>query len=252
MTLFVFLILALGTTGGWGRFQFPLPFEALRHLPLFSLIRGPNRLFVFVLLAAALLAAAALAELAKRLTRQRLWAVVLLLSMALLSERLIFPYPLYEPTTPDFYRQIAQDGEAYAIADLPFAHPGYSHYNRYQMIHGKPLVTGEFFYPAYADDTFDFILSNPLLAAGVCPALDNRPSADYRKAMLELYENNVRYVVVHHLTLKNDPDCARTEKNLRQFLDGFDHIYADGNITVYRVPAPAGVSPKADLSRVGR
>lgn len=240
-----FTVLSMGTFIEVFGLRIPLPFDLLRHVFPFSQLRTVNRLFIFALMAAAVLAGLLLAELPKRLGRSRLIAVTIVLAALLLAERLVFPYYTLKMTVPDFYRRIAAEPGQFAIADLPIWYPGYSLYDYYQTAHLRPVVTGEYLWLSYRPEVFAFIRSNDLLQQSLC-----RPDGDVvnmaegkmtqpssRTDTLRAFdEQQVRYVIVHNLILKNDPACAAAAPKIRDFFNGLPHTYADGEITAYSVP----------------
>lgn len=238
-TFAAFLILALGISLKLNGTDIPMPFAALHELFPYSSFRVPNRFFVYALLAGTVLSAYYLRRFREILKKRKmlLSLATVLLATLLVSERMIFPFPLMKHRVPAFYNDIAQDPEAYAIADLPFIYPGVSQYNYFQTIHGKPIVTGEFFYTAYSDRLFSYLESNPLLSAGVCRKSGPREAApdDIKASMDDLHSNNVRYVVIHNLILQNIPDCANAYSYIRDFFRQEDLYFTDGEITVFRV-----------------
>ncbi|MDD5251389.1 MAG: hypothetical protein PHT12_02020 [Patescibacteria group bacterium] len=235
----VFLILAFGTELRLDSWHLPMPLLYLRSLFPFSLVRSPNRMFIFALLAMIVLASFAVAHL-RSLIKKRFWLIVAFVTLFafMVAERAIFPYPLFANQVSEFYKNIAQDQEVYAIADLPITYPGISEYDYYQTVHGKPIVDGEFFYPAYSPQTTAFITDNALLANAVCrsdtPAEIVLP--DRATTLAQLRDANVRYAIIHHLILHNTPNCAYAQKYLRAFFSDTKPVFTDGTITVYELP----------------
>ena len=240
----VFLILAFGVELRLGLWRIPMPLAWLRNFFPFSLVRSPNRMFIFALLATIILVACLLAYLEKNSRRRFLFVGLnIILFTALTAERLIMPYPTFANRVSDFYRQMGNDTETYAVADLPITYPGISEYDYFQLIHGKPIVDGEYFYTTYTKDTLALILANPLLLASVCE--EGTPTevvvADRDRTFRELALSGVRYVIVHNLLLANGQNCAYARAYIREFFSGLEPVFADGDITVYRVPPPETV-----------
>lgn len=233
----VLYILAMGNFIGVFGHRIPLPFKWLREIFPFSLVRAPNRFFVYTLMAVTVMSGYVLACLARRTKRFHLALFTVVLVALLLAERAIIPFYHREVKVPEFYRTIAADPEKYAIADLPIKYPGFSLYNQYQMTHGRPLVAGEYFYPAYSSRTFSYMLANPLLSASQCDLTTPiTRDIDQEAVFRSFRDNDVRYLIVHNLILENDFECASAQDNIRRFFQGMDHTYADGDITVYEVP----------------
>lgn len=240
ISFIIFIILALGTSITIYGTELPLPFALLNNVFPYSLFRVPNRFFVYVLLAATVMAAYALSYIEKRLRGKGMWLALFTVPFAalLVSERMIIPFPLLEHRVPAFYEDIAGDTETYAVADLPHIHPGISIYNYYQTVHEKPLVTGEFFYPAYSDRVFSFIRTTPLLYNSICRKDGPREATpdDVADSIARLHAENVRYAVIHNLILHNIAECEATTAYLRDFFRGVRPYFTDGEITVYRIP----------------
>lgn len=236
-TFGIFTLLSLGMEVRIGGADIAMPYAIVWNRFPFSMIRAPDRFFIFALLAATALGAMAIGALEKKV-RKPFWRYVFfgLIIIVLATERLVFPYPLYRPQVSDFYRRIAAEPGAFAVVDLPIYYPGLSDYNFLQTVHGKPIVDGEFFYSAYTKDTFAFISSNPFLRASVCvQKIDHHTEPPYMKTSLErLRLAGVRYVVIHNLILINDPDCAWLKDYLQQQFAGRQPYFTDGEITVYK------------------
>lgn len=239
-TLAFFTVLALGVDVPVGGLRIPLPFTLLVHMFPFSQLRVPNRFFVWALLAGAVIASFAIERLRIALKTPFLQtALAIVIAIVITADQLIFPYPLVALSVPDFYKQIAKDGQTYALAELPVIYPGFSEYDYFQTIHGKPVTEAEFFYTAYSDRTFSYIKSNPLLAGSIC-RLDApvSPLPDKEAVFESLRKNNVRFVVIHNLLLHNTPGCAEPMRFIRAFFDDDAQYFTDGEITVYQVSSP--------------
>ncbi len=237
--LLIFWVLALGVDFYALGVYVPLPFYVLRFIFPLSLVRAPNRFFIFALLASAVLSAYALRRVRRTTASRTAIACFTAAVVGLLAfERLVFPYPVLDKTVPEFYRQIGADRRLYAVADLPLMNPGFADYDFFQVYHGKPIVDGEYFYTSYRPRTFAFLKANPLLNASVCAK--NAPPAPASIDRAETYRQfrnaGVRYLIVHNLTLHNADICAEARKVIRPFFDGEKPVFADGEITVYEVP----------------
>lgn len=238
--LLVFSVLSLGPY--WLLFgrKIYLPFYLLNKVYPFQLFRVPNRFFVFALLASTVLAIHALIYLTERFKAGRVrWGIAIILALVLLSERLFFPYPMgTTPMIPPFYREAARDPASFVIADLPI-YDG-TLYDYYQIVHGKPLSFGMYYYPAINRKTYQSLLDDPLMSHGFCEddtrPLDVVPGIDEEYARLR--SQGVRYVVVHNLILKSDEKCGTADRNIRAFFKGQKPYFNDGEITVYYTGKP--------------
>lgn len=233
----VFTILSMGLETHLLGMRIPLPFSLLWSQFPFSLIRVPNRFFVFALLATVIIATVTFHRLFEKIKRPLLFnTVVALTFILLLAERAIFPLPIFAHTVPTFYTDIADDAEQYAIAELPITFPGISAYNYLQMTHAKPLVNGEFFYPAYSPRTIAFISNNALLAGSICDDMPAPIEPARRESVLQqLRDNDIKYVVIHDLIIRDYPFCENIRMFLHDFFEEMDIYFTDGTIIVYKL-----------------
>lgn len=237
----VFIVLALGTQLVADGITIPLPFAALRKIFPFSLARVPNRFYVGALLCAAIMAGDVIAR-ALSAGRHRTFAgraIAACFGILFVSERIIFPYPIFNQHVSPFYSTLAADGESYAIADLPIPYFEFSEFNYYQIFHGKPVTAGAYYYPAYTAQVVSFIRQNPLLVSSLCsPRLYQPRHIDLANDVWPAFrQKGIRYVIVHNLLLQNVPECSGMQLTIRKAFEGVKPYYADGDITVYRVPA---------------
>ncbi len=239
LCLLGFLVLAIGVDMNIEGLRIPMPFALLRFVFPLSLVRVPNRFFVFALLAATVLAGYALRQIRRNTPGRIALAGFTAVVVGLLAfERLIYPYPILDKPVPEFYKQLAADKQLYAVADLPVSNPGFSDYDFFQTYHGKPIVDGEYFYPSYRPRTFAFLKANPLMAAAVCRqnAPADPPPIDREETYQQFRSIGVRYIVVHNLTLQNADQCSSPRKAIRAFFEGQKPVFTDGEITAYEVP----------------
>jgi hypothetical protein len=237
-TLVLFTVLALGVDVQIGGLRVPMPFRLLVEIFPFSRLRVPNRFFIFALSAGSVIASFAIAAARQRLkTATTRGALTALLALTIAADQMIFPFPLVALTVPDFYRLAAKDTDTYAIADLPIIYPGFSEYDFFQTVHGKPIVEAEFFYTAYSPETFSYIKNNPLLAGSICrKTTEMLPAPDKEAVFASLRDDDIRYVVVHNLLLHNTPECEEPRRFIRAFFHDEKPAFVDGEITAYRVP----------------
>jgi len=121
----------------------PLPWAALADLPVFTLLRKPDRFFLLTELFVALLAAAAWSSLQARLPpvwRKPLWALALVL---LCVEFSLAPLATFERSPSPLLARVAAL-EATSLVDLPCfgGNPYEARSNRDQTLHGKAIPGG--------------------------------------------------------------------------------------------------------------
>ena len=183
----------------------PLPGLALHYMPILSMARCPNRIVVMPMLMLAILVGYGISEILKGMkntNKQQIFCIVI--GLLIIFEFLSIPLPMSSATVPDFYYQMSNDKEDYAVVELPIGYspPASSHlpiYPFYQSIHEKKLVGGswsregapfrEFVKRTPAIQKFwqfntseDDILNQNLSAIG--------------QSVLNYY--NIRYVIVHY------------------------------------------------------
>lgn len=233
------LILGGETTG------IPMPFAALRAIPLVNANRYPVRFNVMLMLALTpllALGAAALLQSRRTLARASVAALVLLLAF----EQLVLPVPLTDLRSPPIFQTIrAQPGD-FAVLDLPLgwrnsvAIQGKIDYTAefFQTVHQKRLIGGlTSRNPAFK---FQYYLEQPVLNSLV--ALETgrevdeaRQAQDQVAASSLLRFFNIRYVEVNR---------ALTDPRILQYaLDvlPLKEIYRDDARLVYEIaqtPSP--------------
>lgn len=123
-------------------------------VPFMRISRSVSRFAVMVQLALSVTAGVGLAALVSRLfstqstqsahhaprtTTARSYLLTGLISLLVLAEFWVAPFPISPPDTPDFYRQLAANPAPGAVLNLPmnYDRPGYL---LYQTVHGKPLT----------------------------------------------------------------------------------------------------------------
>ncbi len=228
----VFILIAIGNHLQVFQYRIPMPFSFLDNFIPFDRLRAPNRFFVFSYFGATVIFGYFLAYIRNYLQTQKTKIVFTsLIVLLLICERFIFPYPLMSIPVPEFYKQVGQMDEKFAIADIPLINPGFSLYNYYQIYHKKPIVDGEYFWTAYNGHTFDFIRSNQLLFNSA-PCNLYPPNIDKQQTLKQLADANIRYVVVHNFILQSQ-NCPPLTIFIHKFFENNQIVFSDGEITVY-------------------
>jgi hypothetical protein len=141
-----------------------------------------------------------------------------------LFEYLGVPYPTIEPLpTSPFQKQMAQDGEDYAVLDIPLDRSDTKRYLYYQTQHEKSTVQGRVArVPEAATELFRRL---PLLSAWQSSILTERP-ADLGMQLQSLADRNVRYIILHKDLA---PEAVAA---LRDYFT-LPPVYEDDQIAVY-------------------
>ncbi len=234
--IIVSILLSLGNYIQIGNHQYPAPFSFLREFPPFDHIRSPNRFFIFAYLGATIVFAYFLSQIKDQIKNKKLLLAGLsFLIIVMVSERAIVPFPLVSIKVPEFYKEIGNSNEKFAIADIPMLDPGRSLYNYYQIYHKKPIVNGEYTWTTYDQHTFDFTKSNGFLThtfSNPCSRVVPIKPGDAQNAFQHLADNNIRYLVVHNLLFQYE-ECYSLIKYVHDFLKDKKPVFSDGEITVY-------------------
>jgi hypothetical protein len=201
-----FFVLALGPflyVGGVAYENIRLPYSLASGW--FSAIGfdAPRRFNLALVPALSVLVGLACAQISTRVRAS--WASAAF-GLAILVEYLILPFPLMSlPADSPFYDQMAQDGENYAVVDLPLWRSEGEIHRYYQTIHQKPIVGG--WDHRVPPSAFSFIDGNPLLSTW---REDVSGIVSPSQALADLAQANVRYVILHKDQLRKFPEGARS------------------------------------------
>ncbi len=248
----------------------PLPFTLLHFIPFVSANRAPNRYSVILMLALAVLAAYGVAWLLARIGRGTgremrapaspvlSVAIVAVLAVLVVLEHLPAPMPTTDARIPEVYRNIAADGDDFAIMQLPlgwrnsFGVLGSEQTNLqyFQTGHGKPMLGGNI--SRAPDFKMAYFARIPLFRAitelemyrEIPPEVD-AAAREQAADLMALY--NVRYLVTTPPIEGRYPyqdTWQRTEQYVLDVLpvDETPVWEADG-YRVYRVAAPPVALP---------
>ncbi len=147
------------------------------------------------------------------------------LGAIILFEYLGVPYPTIDPLpTSPFQKQMARDGENYAVLDIPLDRSDTKDYLYYQTQHEKPTVQGRVArVPAEAYELFNRI---PLINEWQRTLLTKRPP-DLGSQLRLLADQNVRYIILH-----KDFALPEAVSSLRNYFT-LPPAYEDDQIAVY-------------------
>jgi hypothetical protein len=227
----------------------PLPYVLIKQLPLYDMGRTPARLTESVMLGMAALAALGLGRLMANQQRRvtRMATGIGVLGVIAFEYLTLWPMPVTAAPVPSFYQQIANDGQEYAILDVPVLNRqviGEAMY--YQTIHRHPIVSGYLWrIPADGMNMMEFM--NALTSTLVPPDIVSSESDVSPKALVSRY--NIRYVTMH----KGAYESADQEQMARDsFVQAWGTpVFEDERIVVFRTRrAPGGVEG-IDFAAVG-
>lgn len=205
-----------------------------RVVPFMDISRSVSRFNVMVMLSLGVLAsmgvAAALRPASKQGPRAAV-AVGLLMTFAICFEFLAIPYPMSPPDTPDFYRALAQDGEDYAVLNLPmdWDRPNYL---LYQTVHGKRLTS------AYTsrDNPLSPVDRTPVLQdfrrPGVPHVVQGDP-AEVGRSVFDAFD--IRYVIVDLYQMPGEMQRRETLGVVEQVFGSQQPVYSDERLVAYQV-----------------
>ena len=268
ITLF-FAILALGPylhVGGKivsiGEWPLPMPYLLLYYtVPFIGLTRSLSRYDLMVMLSLGVLAAVGLLQLQLLLQKKRSalsrvegprWAsrftfyVPYIISSAALVlicfEFLAIPYPISRIDTPAFFSQLADEAEAYTIAELPM------NWDRptpllHQTTHGKRLLT------AYTsrDNPLELAWRTPVLQHWRYLGPDIIDQSLAAIAPTIFYDFDLRYIVLDYWQMPGGREREATELWLAAALPGATAIYDDGRLRVFQAPPKTETLPYLSL-----
>jgi len=209
----------------------PLPFALLENTIPFTFLRSTDRFNIMVSLPLGVLAAYGFAALEQRRLFARQIAratAVTALSSLILFEYLYLPYPMKPlPQHSSFVTRIAQDPPHYGILDLPMGRDKSKVYLYWQTIHQKPILEGHV--SRTPPEAYHFIESNALLSALRHPLGMELTEAQQERALKELADQRVRYILVHH------PKDAPEVTGKYRTIIGADPVHTDALLEVYAI-----------------
>ncbi len=229
--------------------QIPLPYLLLHnYVPLFSFTGVPERFDVMLKFCMSILAGYAVLELIQiyfpgindwlnyqhdaevnpAQAVEKNWQVsgielvfVAIVGLLICVEYLALPYTTTQVNVPQFYRQMANESDKYAVIDVPSN--ALTLY--YATIHQKPIVGGYISRPPRK--ALDFLDETPIIST-LMRGKPAPPSDQINDALLQLMEYNIRYIITH-----NDRHRAFLEEVL-----SLPKVYDAEGIKVYRCVGP--------------
>lgn len=219
--------------------KIPLPYQILYNtIPFLKNCRTVGRFFVIATLGYSVLAGYGFSELLKyKPERKKL--IFTIVGFLLIFEYLSIPYPTTQVSVPDFYYQISNDKDNYAMLEIPQnSNAGYMDFQDlyYQTVHNKALVGG--YSARYPANVGDFQRKTPFIkelqyySLGTKDILQENVT-DIGTSVLNA--NNIRYVIVHKDQLSSEQFEFVTNL-LNKTLKTEPDVYDEDGLIVYRVP----------------
>lgn len=209
-SVLIFLVLSLGPvlhingvtniTLKGHEIYLPLPYAVLMHIPLISIARVPSRWDVLVVLSFAVLSGYGLKYIFNCIGKNRPFLFVII-TLLILFEFLAIPYPMSSARVPNFYSQIANENEDYAILELPYNQYLYTNlYIYYQTLHQKRLVNGAVSRTPRSIE--EFLSQTPfigqLTGSSIMPSIDEITGQNItEQGQLILNYYHIKYILLH-------------------------------------------------------
>jgi len=216
-----------------------LPYQILYNtIPFLKNCRTVGRFFVIATLGYSVLAGYGFSELLKyKPERKKL--ILTIVGFLLIFEYLSIPYPTTQVSVPDFYYQISNDKDNYAMLEIPQnSNAGYMDFQDlyYQTVHNKALVGG--YSARYPANVGDFQRKTPFIKELQYYSLGTKDIlqedvTDIGTSVLNA--NNIRYVIVHKDQLSSEQLEFVTDL-LNKTLKTEPDVYDEDGLIVYRVP----------------
>lgn len=120
-----------------------LPFSWLKSVPIFGLVRVPNRFLVPAALATAVLAARGAGAIATLLRPSLRQSFLVVAGLLMLLDLAWLPFPLQPAPRPDWIQALDSMPPNLAVLDIPSGHRARGVDDMYlQTLHGRPIASG--------------------------------------------------------------------------------------------------------------
>lgn len=213
----------------------PLPYIFLYYfIPFMENCRTSSRIFIIAALAFAVLAGYGFSELVKKYDNKKI-LITFLVGLLIIFEYLSIPFPMSPIDQPEFYKQIGQDPEQFALLEIPMTAKilGAGTFTYYQTIHEKPVVGGSA--PRMPQNARNFEKITPFVntITFMQPSKDiiNQNISEIGNSVLSYY--HIRYVVLHSDYL-NAEQASYLDRVLSPSL-GQPVFYKNDSLVVYKV-----------------
>jgi len=198
----------LGTTEFFdSKITIPLPYALFfNYLPFFSAFRTPGRFAIMVIFCLSILAGYGIKSILNGMKRRdSRYVFTLMILSIIIFEFINIPFPLSKREIPNFYRQIAEDKEDYALFEVPSYIAG--EFMFYQTLHKKKLVYGRVsqMTPSSGGKIADFI-TKPLIKELTYLEINaTEMDENYIKSGVDiLRESRIKYIIVNKEFLQKE------------------------------------------------
>jgi hypothetical protein len=224
----------------------PLPYIILMKIPIFSLARVPSRWTVLLMLSLSILVGYGLKYLFSRYNMKlpeskfKINALFIIISCLILFEFLAIPYTMSSAEVPSFYKQISNDGDNYAIFEIPnleYIIATYADYMYYQSIHEKMLVNG--FVSRTPSNVIEFFAITPIFSHLIDLHSSFEDEDILEQNLTGICQPILNYYGIRYIVLHPDRMTASHINSVNQFLkasvDKYPIIHENDSIIVYKV-----------------
>jgi hypothetical protein len=220
----------------------PLPYIILMKIPLFSLARVPSRWTVLLMMSLSVLVGYGLKYLFSRHPENKfkINALFITISCLILFEFLAIPYTMSSAEVPNFYKQISNDGDNYAIFEIPnldYIISTYADYMYYQSIHGKKLVNG--FVSRTPSNVIEYFTITPIFSHLIDLHSSFEDGDILEQNLTDICQPILNYYDIRYIILHTDRMTASHIDSVNHFLkasvDEYPIIYEEDSIIVYEV-----------------
>jgi hypothetical protein len=209
-----FLVLSLGTTLKIGAIDtnFPLPYKYLQHLPVFSLLRKPDRCFLVIQFSVALLCAFSWKHIATWFSNKKMKLVFWgLCTVLIITETTGIPFSRFTYESPFYLKDLAASSEVTSLLHVPSVPSGYynknGRYMFFQTLHEKKIPQGYI--------TSLAVTPGHLLQMDRLEQLYNcLVSGNARPILDELQKTKIDLLVIHKTVLGRRKLLVNTQKTL--------------------------------------
>jgi hypothetical protein len=222
IAVLLFYLLSLGPSPFYSFFQ--------NYFPFFSLIKAPCRFSVMVIFCLILLFSFGLRKISKKISKK---PIIFFIGFLVLFEFFAAPYVTTKLEIPEFYENISEEKEDYAILDIPIRE--ISTYLYYQTIHEKKMIGGYVSRtPYYARENlyktplFRKFMTNHNLEKNLTWS-----ESELKDAYGAFKEFNIKFVIIHKNHMFNGE--IQETQNFVSKISNVTKTYEDDKIISFKI-----------------